>query len=52
MNIIVMFHVLILETSLDDEIVYPSLDHDRQSCGFSSVYTYYTAKLVNAVSGI
>tara|TARA_B100001287_G_scaffold264436_1_gene256297 strand:- start:1063 stop:2373 length:1311 start_codon:yes stop_codon:yes gene_type:complete len=36
----------------DDEITYPALGpDDRQSCGFNSVYTYYTAKLVNAVSG-
>lgn len=36
----------------DGELVYPVLGpDDRQSCGFSSVYTYYTASLSNAVSG-
>lgn len=36
----------------DDSLTYPALNAtERQSCGFSRVYTYYTATLNNAVSG-
>ena len=36
----------------DGELTYPALnENERQSCGFNSVYTYYTATLSNAVSG-
>ena len=36
----------------DGSLVYPALNaSERQSCGFSSVYTYYTASLSNAASG-
>lgn len=37
----------------EDELLYPTLqEHETQSCGYSSVVTYYSATLQNAVSGV